>query len=187
MNKIIFCFSLIAIVLGYNREGAVSYANKFINNINHKCGSPLKCTPCAYLGREHCSYKGEYGGDDSANFVSQCIVKGGSHPKLAGRSDYCRGYPCGFEEPDPSKLAQCLRHKGWKSTCGRLRAPPSNIKKGDVLIYHRASCTDTNAHAAIVMDVGQNTKISCHSNTADKVPYTYLTTKPYYEWLHFND
>ena len=186
MNKIILFIALIAFVAsGYSRSGAVAYANKYVSNINHRCGSPLKCTPCAYFGSERCGYKGE--GGDCANFVSQCLVKGGGHPNLSGRSDYCRGYPCGFEEPGAQKLSQCLRHKGWKSSCGRLMAPPSYIKPGDVLIYHKTSCTDFSAHAVIVMQGGSNARISCHSNIQDKVPYTYMTNMPYYEWLHYND
>ena len=185
MNKIILCFALIALALAYDRSGAVSYANKYVRNINHRCGTPLSCTPCAYFGNEHCGYAGE--GGDCANFVSQCLVKGGGHPSLSGRTDYCRGYPCGFEEPGAQKLSQCLQYKGWRSTCGRLMAPPSNIKAGDVLIYHRTSCTDFSAHAVIVTQGESSAKISCHSSTQVNVPYTYMTDKPYYEWLHYND
>ena len=84
-------------------------------------------------------------------------------------------------------MGQCLKYHGWSSTCGYLMTPPSYIKHGDVLIYHKEFCGDDNAHAVIVTQGGSNAKISCHSNTQDNVPYTYMTDKPYYEWLHYND
>ena len=43
-------------------------------------------------------------------------------------------------------------------------APPSNIKVGDVLIYHSSSCSDYNVHAVFVTQRGPKAKIACHSN-----------------------
>ena len=183
--KVLLLISLLIGAFTYDRNGAVAYAHQYARSPNHKCGNYIKCTPCSYWGGEACGYPSQ--GGDCANFVSQCLVKGGGHPSLSGRTYYCRGYPCGFEEPGAQKLSQCLQYKGWRSTCGRLMAPPSNIKAGDVLIYHRTSCTDFSAHAVIVTQGGSSAKISCHSSTQVNVPYTYMTDKPYYEWLHYND
>jgi hypothetical protein len=171
----------------YSRTAAVAYARKYAYGINHSCNSDyLSCTPASYFGNEHCGYSGA--GGDCANFVSQCLVLGGGHPKLNGGTDFCRGYPCGFEEPGARKLGQCLSSRGWTSSCGYLMAPPSNIKAGDVLIYHAGSCTDFDAHAVFVTQGGSNAKIACHSNEQLDVSYTYMSnSKPYYEWLHFND
>ena len=169
---------------GYSRSGAVDYARKYAFHINHQCGSHDSCTPCSYWGWEHCNYGGD---GDCANFVSQCLVLGGGHPKLKG-SDNCRGYPCGFEEVGAKRLGDCLKEKGWTRTCGYLQAPPSNIKAGDALIYHKDNCNSYSAHAVFVTQGGSNALIACHSNEQLDVSYTYMgTSMPYYEWLHYND
>ena len=169
----------------FKRSDAVQYARNHVHNINHKCGSYTACTPCSYFGDEHCGY-GSSGGGDCANFVSQCLVLGGGHQKLVGGS--CRGYPCGFEEVGAKRLADCLQEKGWKSTCGYLQKPPSNIKEGDVLIYSSDGCGGWNAHATIVTKAGSSPKITCHSDEQLDVDYTYISnSKPYFNWLHFND
>jgi hypothetical protein len=170
----------------YSRSGAVDYAKRYAFSINHVCGSSyLKCSPASYFGNEHCGYEGA--GGDCANFVSQCLVIGGSHSKLVNTPN-CRGYPCGFEEPGAKRLGDCLRDKGWTSSCDYLKKPPSNIKEGDVLIYHAGSCTDFDAHAVFVTQGGSNPKIACHSNEQLDVSYTYMgNSMPYYEWLHYND
>ena len=170
----------------YSRTGAVNYARKYAHSVNHKCGSDyLSCSPASYFGDEHCGYEGA--GGDCANFVSQCLVLGGSHSKLKNNQN-CRGYPCGFEEPGAKRLGDCLQDKGWTSQCGYLMKPPSNIKAGDVLIYHASSCTSFDAHAVIVTEGGSSPKITCHSNEQLDVSYTYMAnSKPYYQWLHFND
>ena len=99
-----------------------------------------------------------------ANFIIQCLILGGGHPKLNGGTEYFRAYPCGFEESGAKKLGDCLASKGWISFCGYLMAPPSNIKVGDVLIYYSSSCSDYNVHAVFVTQGGPKAKISCHSN-----------------------
>jgi hypothetical protein len=33
---------------------------------------------------------------------------------------------------------------------------------------------------------GSNPKITCHSSKQKDVSYTYMTSKPYYQWLHKN-
>ena len=134
---------------------------------------------------EHCGYPGD--GGDCANFVSQCLVKGGGHPNLSGGRDICRGYPCGFEEPGAKKLADCLVSRGWTSKCGKLMKPPDYIKEGDVLVYHSGSCDNFSAHAVLVTKGGSNALITCHSNEKLDVSYTYMSnSKPYYQWIHFN-
>ena len=177
--------SFISFSKEYSRDGAVNYARKYVHNINHKCGNYLDCSPASYFGSEHCGYSGN--GGDCANFVSQCLVLGGSHPKLNGDSESCRGYPCGFEEPGAKRLGDCLKKKGWTRTCGYLRSPPDNIKAGDVLIYHAKNCDNFSAHAVLITQGGSSPKITCHSSEKLDVSYTYMANeKPYYEWLHYN-
>ena len=168
----------------YSRTGAVAYAKKWAKGANHKCGSYSSCTPASYWGSEQCGYSSH--GGDCANFVSQCLVLGGNHAKLTGGT--CRGYPCGFEEVGAKRLGDCLKEKGWTSTCGKNKAPPANLKVGDVLIYHGSSCDDYTAHAVIVTQVGATPKITCHSSVQVDTAYTYMSnSKPYYQWLHYND
>ena len=40
----------------------------------------------------------------------------------------------------PKNLVNCLKQKGWTSTYGYHKALLSNIKKGDVPIYHLNDC-----------------------------------------------
>jgi hypothetical protein len=119
----------------------------------------------------------------SANFVSQCLLAGG-HAKLV--KSPCRGYPCGKEEVGALKLANCLvANYGWVSTCGHLHAPPSNIAPGDVLIYHKGSCSDGTAHATLVTSTSGGVKITCHSTSHHNIDYKYqASAMPYYQWLH---
>ena len=181
--KVILLIALVIYASCYSRDGAVSYAHQYARTPNHKCGNYEKCTPCSYWGGEACGYSSH--GGDCANFVSQCLVKGGGHPKLNG-GGVCRGYPCGFEEIGAWELGQCLQKKGWKSTCGYHKAPPSNIKAGDVLIYHSSGCDSGSSHAVIVTKGGSNPKITCHSSIKVDADYTYnANSKPYYHWLHY--
>ena len=181
--KSLLLISLIFLASAYDRNVAVNYAYQYWSTPNHQCSSHDSCTPCSYWGDEYCNY-GSHGGD-CANFVSQCLVKGGGHPKL-NTGGPCRGYPCGFEEVGARNLGDCLQQKGWTSNCGKYLAPPSNIQAGDVLIYHAGSCSDVSAHAVLVTKGGSSPKITCHSSKQKDAPYTYMTSKPYYQWLHKN-
>ena len=185
MRRLFLLSILLISVYSYSRTDGVKYARAHAHNINHKCGSHTSCNPCSYWGSEHCNYKDN--GGDCANFVSQCLVLGGGYPKLKG-SDNCRGYPCGFEEIAAKRLGICLHGKGWKRTCGYLQKPPSNIKAGDVLIYHKGNCDSWSAHAVYITQGGASPKITCHSNEKLDVDYNYMkNSMPYYEWLHYND
>ena len=169
--KFIILLSLLLLlsVNTYDRTAARQYAKKYWNSLNHKCSSSYSsCTPYSYWGGEHCGYKSQ--GGDCANFVSQCLIAGG-HPKLVG--GVCRGYPCGKEEIGAARLGNCLTGTfGWKRTCGYHLAPPSDIQVGDVLIYHKGSCSDSQAHATIIVEAGSNPKIACHSNMHYGKSYT---------------
>ena len=59
-------------------------------------------------------------------------------------------------------------------------------KKGDVLVYHEGGCSGS-AHAVLVTVGGSNAKITCHSSIQVDAAYTYMTSKPYYQWLHYPD
>ena len=135
--KILSFILFLVYSLSYDRNGAVSYAYKYAEIPNHQCGVHKGCTPCSYWGDEACGY--DLNGGDSANFVSQCLVIGGEHPRLNTGSP-CRGYPCGFEEISGKNLGECLLQNGWISTCGNKEPPPSYIEAGDVLIYYSGEC-----------------------------------------------
>ena len=184
MKILIISLLLIYTIEGYSREGAVRYARENVHNPNHDCKTGHEeCTPYAYYGSEHCDYKSH--GGNCANFVSQCLVKGGGHPILKGGG--CRGYPCGFEEVGANELGECLKERGWKSKCGHLLEPPSYIKAGDVLIYHKNDCTGP-AHAVLITEGGAYPKITCHSKEHLDQTYRYMSNeKPYYQWLHYPD
>ena len=184
MKRIILCLALIyTATSSYSRNGAVEYAKNNVHKANHNCDTRYdSCTPYAYFGREHCGYDSH--GGNCANFVSQCLVKGGHHPALKGSSN-CRGWPCGFEEVGAWELGHCLPEKGWKSECGYLKKPPSYIQIGDVLIYHKDSC-DGDGHATLITVAGNNPKITCQSSELVDQHYNYQSnSKPYYQWLHY--
>ena len=188
MRRLLICVALFLCVSftleAYNRNDAVAYARKWAKGANHKCGTYSSCTPASYWGSEVCGYASQ--GGDCANFVSQCLVLGGKHPNLKGGN--CRGYPCGWEEIGAKRLGDCLKDKGWKSSCGLNKKPPSDLKAGDVLIYHAGSCDSYDAHAVIVTTAGATPKISCHSSAKLDVAYTYMgASKPYLQWLHYRD
>ena len=185
MQKTLLILLIISISC-YNREKAVSYANLWWNSANHDCSKDyLSCSPYSYFGSESCGYPSQ--GGDCANFVSQCLIAG-DHPPLNTGGVPCRGYPCGVEEPGAQNLQACLRDNfGWESTCGVLQAPPDNIQPGDVLVYHSGSCDDFEAHATIVVQGAPNVQIACHSSNHYGIDYNYMSgSKPYYNWLHYN-
>ena len=127
----------------YNRTGALAYAHRFFDGVNHDCATDYTaCSPFGYWGGESCGYPSR--GGDCANFVSQSLVAGGGHAPLVKAP--CRGYPCGVEEVGAEKLGACLAaNYGWRSTCGAHAEPPADIEPGDVLLFHGASCDDTEA------------------------------------------
>ena len=184
MNTFLLYSLLTFIYSIYLRDEAVEYARQNYNKISHECGDHLKCSPFAYFGKEFCNYTSH--GGDCANFVSQCLVYGGKHENLNG-TDYCRGYPCGFEEPGAQKLGKCLQEKGWNSTCGKFKEPPSYIKPGDVLIYYESSCDTSHAHAVIITSIEPYVKITGRSELKKDEIYNYYIEKPYYQWLHYID
>jgi len=93
---------------------------------------------------------------------------------------------CGYASQGGDCAGDCLKEKGWKSTCGLNQKPPSGLKVGDVLIYHAGSCDSYTAHATIVTTAGATPKISCHSSNKLDVAYTYMgSSKPYLQWLQY--
>ena len=186
--KIIFFILFLEFIFSYNRTGAVEYAYKYAEMPNHECGidaNYIKCTPCSYWGDEACNYPSNDG--DSANFVSQCLVLGGGHQAL-NDSSTCRGYPCGFEEIGSLNLANCLKQKGWNSICGYLQPPPSYIEAGDVLNYYSDGCEIGAPFSVFITVGGNNPLITSHSSVRIDASYYRLdNSKPYYQWLHYND
>ena len=168
----------------YDRNGAVDYAFKYAEIPNHQCGNYDRCSPYSYWGNEACGYDSH--GGDAPNFVSQCVVIGGQHPKL-NTGEPCRGYPCGFEEIGVKNLGDCLKQFGWISICGYQESPPIFIEAGDVIIYHSDSCESSTAFSAIITEGGNNPKITSHSAIRINASYIYMdNSKPYYQWLHYN-
>lgn len=149
---------------------------------NHDCSTPHDaCSPWSYWGEEACNQASQ--GGDCANFVSQCLLAGGHAPLV---KDPCRGYPCGREEVGAERLGACLAaNYGWKSTCGAHVAPPASIRPGDVLLFHGASCTDTEAHATIVTYVNLPfVGVSAHSSDRYNLSYAaYASEFGFYDWL----
>ncbi|GIQ81592.1 hypothetical protein KIPB_002573 [Kipferlia bialata] len=169
----------------YKKSTAVNYAYSWYSSCNHDCSTSYsKCTPWSYWGSECCGFPSQ--GGDCANFVSQSLIAGG-HPNLNGGSP-CRGYPCGKEEVGANNLDNCLaQHHGWTKTCGHKLATPSNIVPGDVIVYHKSSCSDSSAHATLVTEV-KNGKayITCHSSDHKNQSYDYMFgSKPYISFLHY--
>ena len=168
----------------YNRTAALAYARQWYSRANHDCSSDYTaCTPFSYWGGDSCTY-GSHGGD-CANFVSQCLLAGNHTPLVKAP---CRGYPCGREEVGAQKLGACLHSSyGWESTCGAHIPPPASIVPGDVLLFHGASCDDTEAHATLVTYVnGAFVGVTAHSTDVYNKSYTdYASEFGYYDWLHF--
>ena len=185
MEILFILITFLISIFSYDRNGGVDYALKYAEIPNHKCGNYIECTPCSYWGNEACGYSSSNA--DGANFVSQCIVLGGGHQRLNGGKP-CRGYPCGFEEIGGINLGECLQKKGWNSTCGYQKHPPSYIKVGDVLIYHSDSCESSTVFSSIITTAGDYPKITSNSNIHINTEYDFLAnSKPYYQWLHFID
>ena len=163
----------------------MTYARKFYSRVNHDCESPYTaCTPYSYWGGESCGYSSH--GGDCANFVSQCLLAGNHTPlvKLP-----CRGKSFCDAEVGAQKLGACLaQNYGWTSNCGRHAPPPSDIVPGDVLIFHKSSCTDIEGHATLVVDRrGEFVGLAAHSiDTFNKSYMEYSQEFGYFDWLHWD-
>ncbi len=161
---------------GYNRDGALNYAQRWWNGANHNCGSYSSCSPFSYWGSEHCGYPSH--GGDCANFVSQCILAGGEYSSI-GRS-YCKA------ELGADALKNWLKSKGWQVVkFGHLAAGPSNVIKGDAMFCCNSS--GYSSHATIV--VGTD-RIACHSSQhygIDPSGYYTDSAHAYFMWLHNPD
>jgi hypothetical protein len=168
----------------YNRSAALAYVARWWNGTNHDCSTPYTaCSPFSYWGGESCGYPSH--GGDCADFVSQSLLAGGHVPLT---KEPCRGYPCGREEVGAQRLGACLAaNYNWTSKCGPRAAPPTNIVPGDVLIFHVASCDDTEAHATVVTYVNlPYVGISAHSTDHHNVSVEgYWSEFGYGDWLHF--
>ena len=177
MKFILIYHILILALTDYSRDDAVNYALENVDKLNHICGVYSECTSFAYFGDEFCDCASH--GGDCANFVSQCLVFGGGHEKL--------GTNCGFAEVNASNLGKSLLEKGWNSTCGKLMEPPSYIKPGDVLIYHKEGCDNRNSHAVIITSVEPSVKFTARSNLRKDEDYSINKEQNYYQWLHYID
>jgi hypothetical protein len=169
----------------YNRSGAIDYAFRFYNTVNHDCNTPYtSCSPFSYWGEESCGFPSH--GGDCADFVSQCLLAG-NHTKLIKAP--CRGYPCGVEEIGAEKLGACLAaNYGWKSTCIKnTDSPPTTLIPGDVLVFHATSCTDEDAHATLIVHVNYPfIGVAAHSNDVFNKSITeYASEFEYYDFLQF--
>jgi hypothetical protein len=171
-------------IRAYERSAAIAYAREFYSSVNHDCESQYTaCTPYSYWGGESCAY-GSHGGD-CANFVSQCLLAGNHTPLV---KPPCRGKSFCNAEVGAQKLGSCLaQNYGWVSNCGKHAAPPSDIVPGDVLVFHKASCTDIEGHATLVVDRrGGFVGLAAHSiDTFNKSYLDYSQEFGYFDWLHW--
>jgi len=178
-----YCSNATRTAGAYDRNAAMAYADRWWNSTNHDCKtSYTSCSPWSYFGGESCGQSSK--GGDCANFVSQCLIAGGHQPLTKAP---CRGYPCGKEEVGAKNLGACLAaNYGWKSTCGAHEPKPADIVAGDVIIFHKSSCTDTEAHAVLVTKVdADKVYITCHSNDSKNRPVAdYASEFGFYQWLH---
>lgn len=169
----------------YIRALAVANAFKYYNAPQHNCSTPYTaCSPWSYWGEEACGFPSH--GGDCADFLSQNLLAGG-HEDLVKAP--CRGYPCGREEIGAEKLGACLAaNYGWTSHCGPHAKPPAGLQPGDALIFHGKSCTDTEAHATLVVDVRPGwVGVSAHSTDVfNKSVDDYASEFGYYDWLTYN-
>jgi hypothetical protein len=155
---------------GYDPAKAVANALAHYNHVQHDCSTVYeRCTPWSYWGEEACGFPSH--GGDCANFLSQNLLAGG-HPPLTLAP--CRGFPCGKEEIGAANLGACLaKNYGWRSTCGPRQKPPPDVKVGDALIFHGRSCSDTEAHATLVVSVGGGwVGLAAHSTNVFNKSYT---------------
>ena len=83
------------------------------------------------------------------------------------------------------ELGHCLPDKDWTSKCGLLMKPPSYIKPGDVLIYHKGDC-DGDGNAVLITVGGTSPKITSQSSEQLDQHYNYMSNShPYYQWLRY--
>ena len=166
----------------YNRTLAVANALLHYDAPQHNCSDAYTaCSIWSYWGEEVCGYPSH--GGDCANFLSQNLLAGG-HEDLVKAP--CRGFPCGREEVGAQKLGACLAaNYGWTSHCGAHAAPPAGLQPGDALIFHATSCTDTEAHATLVVDVRPGrVGVAAHSSAVfNKSVDEYASEFGYYDWL----
>ena len=93
--NIVFLFLFIELSLSYNLKAAIAYARKYCSNYNTIYNN-----------------QSMYGGNESANFVSQCLVAGGlDFKECVGKKD--KGMIVSV-----SDLRACLDKKGWKKSVG---------------------------------------------------------------------
>ena len=129
--KYILILLFIGLIASYNPDAAVSYAKKYCRNYNS-----------AYP-----NYKGR--GGDCANFVSQCLKKGGFDFKGCANLNEA-GLNIGV-----TSLRNCLLKKGWKEHSKK----PSNFRSG----YPMAKLDYS--HAIIASSVSGNTIKFCAHTT----------------------
>ena len=167
----------------YNRSAAVAHAAQFFDRPQHDCATAYTaCTPWSYWGEEACGFPSH--GGDCANFLSQNLLAGGHAPLVLAP---CRGFPCGREEVGAEKLGACLASAyGWTSTCGPHQPPPAGLRPGDALVFHAASCGDTEAHATLVVEPGPGGRVGVAAHSTDvfnKSVDDYASEFGFYDWL----
>ena len=128
--KSIIILLIIGLSLSYNPSEAIKYARQY----------------CSHYNPNFINYR-PYGGD-CANFVSQCLMKGGQ--SLNG----CPGLDKKGSIPYVPNLRTCLKKKGWNFSKGVSK----KFKAGYPFF-------DGNNHAMIATGVNGNTITYCgHTN-----------------------
>ncbi|MFA5858223.1 MAG: FlgD immunoglobulin-like domain containing protein [Elusimicrobiota bacterium] len=168
-----------------NISAAVTYAKNWYSKCNHNCSTSYSsCSPWSCWGSGYCGYASHAG--DCADFVSQCLLAGGHEILKKGN---CRGFPCGKEDIGATRLMNCLYLSfGWKNDgVGYRKAPPSDIKVGDVLVYCDGTGDWNGTHATFIVGrSGSSASVAAHSSSTYGSVYTYLSdsSHAYYHWVH---
>ena len=118
MKQILF-ITLICLAFSYDNWGAVNYARTY----------------CANYNGWYNNYRPPNGGGDCANFVSQCLLRGGAD------LSQCYGTDSKGAIPYVPNLKSCLTQLGWKSS----RSRPAEFYAGYPMFledYHAMICTE---------------------------------------------
>ena len=145
--KLILLALLLGFSLSYDASAAIKYARTYCKNYNS-----------AYN-----NYRNS--GGDCANFVSQCLIKGGQS------LDGCAGRDGKGTLPLVSNLRSCLEKKGWHYTQGVSK----KFKAGYPFFIG-------NSHAMIATGVSGNRVTYC-GHTNDRCDYSLTDSSYYYYYL----
>jgi len=140
--KSVLLLLLFTTIISYNPDEALKYAMRWWNGRN--------------------SQYNDYGGNDCANFVSQCLIAGGLN--LNGCAQDNRG-----TVPSVNNLKSCLTSKGFKA----YSSLPRGFRAGYPVIFP--------GHATLCSRItGSTVFVAAHSNNHDYLNAKYMGSAPTY-------